>query len=68
MRGFKNVEDVRPQSGGEEVICFVWTASAEDVVVELHDAADARTLIVSLSATRILSMLEVRFSRTIDQW
>ena len=31
------------------MICFVWTASAEDVGVELHDAADARTLIVCVS-------------------
>ncbi len=60
MRGFEDVEDVRPQCGGEEVICLVWTAGADDVGVELHDAADARTLIVSLSATRVLSMLEMR--------
>ena len=33
------------------MVCFVWTAGAEDVGVELHDAADARTLVVSLLAT-----------------
>lgn len=42
------------------MVCFVWTAGAENIGVELHDTADARTLVVSLSATRVLSMLEVR--------
>ena len=42
------------------MICFVWTAGAEDVGVELHDAADACTLVVSLSATWVLCMLELR--------
>ncbi len=60
MKGFEDVEDVRPQCGGEEVICFVWTTGAEDVGVELHDAADARTLVVFLSATQVLSILELR--------
>ena len=54
------LEHVRPQCGGEEVICFVWTAGAEDIGVEAHDAADARTLVVSLSATQVLFMLELR--------
>ena len=49
------------------MICFVGTASTEDVGVELHDAADACTLVVSLSATRVLSLFELGFSRTIDQ-
>ena len=42
------------------MICFVWTACAEDVGVELHDAANARTLVVSLSAFWGLSILELR--------
>ena len=42
------------------MICFVWTAGAEDVGVEVHDTADARTLVVSLSATQLVSMLELR--------
>ena len=42
------------------MICFVGTAGAEDVGVELHDAADARTLVVSLSATHVLFMLELK--------
>ena len=46
MRGFEIVEDVRPQCGGEEAICFVSTAGAEDIGVEVHDAADARTLLL----------------------
>lgn len=41
------------------MICFVWTASAEDVGVDLHDAADARTLVVSLSVNQVPSMLEL---------
>ena len=59
-RGFEDGEDVRPQCGREEVIYFVWTAGAEDVGVELHDAADARTLVVFLSATQVLSKLQSR--------
>lgn len=55
------MEDIRPECGGEEVICFVWTAGAEDISVEAHDTADARALVVSLSATQVLSMLGPRF-------
>ena len=40
------------------MVCFVWTTGAEDVGVELHDAADARTLVGSLSATRVLLIFD----------
>ena len=42
------------------MVCFVWTPGAEDVGVELHDAADACTLVMSLSATWFLLMLALR--------
>ena len=42
------------------MICFVWTAGAENVGVEVHDATDARAVVISLSATQLVSMLELR--------
>ena len=57
---FEDVEDVRPEGGGEEVVGFVWTVGAADVCVELHDAADAGTSVVSPSAIWVLFMLQLR--------
>ena len=42
------------------MICLICTAGAEDIGVHVHDAADARTLVVSLLATQVLLIFGLR--------